>query len=205
MFPPDKKKLKERINRYRRSLKTGDSDGSGKRFLVGPMYLLLGDLNGAIQYYDWYKTAFPDDGPEPFSHLCWSLALYMDGKLVEAATKLAQTMFSNLYLVPHVLGEHQQPLKIWHGSNWAELDYAMDLPTELYDLWDTNAKTWAASVLRDPSVISERERFVEIESRLLDVKPGPERTALVTVSFRIREGKGHLKLAHRQVTGKRVP
>jgi hypothetical protein len=38
----------------RRALKTDLSDGAGKRFLVGPMYLLLGDIDGAIGFYDWY-------------------------------------------------------------------------------------------------------------------------------------------------------
>ena len=103
-FPDEPKKLKERISRYRRALKTDLSDGAGKRFLVGPMYLLLGDIDGAIGYYDWYSEAFPDDGPEPFNHLSWALSLYKVGRMVDAATKIRQTMFSNLYLVPHLLG-----------------------------------------------------------------------------------------------------
>jgi hypothetical protein len=34
-----------------------------------------------------------------------------------AARKLRQTMLSNLYLVPHLLGAEQAELNIWHGSN----------------------------------------------------------------------------------------
>ncbi len=194
MFPTDRKKLKERINRYRRSLKSDERDGAGKRFLVGPMYMVIEDQSGATNYYAWYKSAFPDDSPEPFNHLCWALAVYKTGNAAEATVKLCQKIFANLYLVPHVLGVRQQSLKIWHGSNWAELEYARDLPPELLNLWDDTAKAWAASVFNDPAVASERARFIEIESRLLDVKPGPERSALVTESFRIRDWEARLSL-----------
>ena len=193
-FPDEPKKLKERISRYRRALKTDLSDGAGKRFLVGPMYLLLGDIDGAIGYYDWYSEAFPDDGPEPFNHLSWALSLYKVGRMVDAATKIRQTMFSNLYLVPHLLGVKPQALKIWHGSNWAELDYAMDLPEDLLGLWDHDAKAWAKSVYNDPATSTERARFIEIEAQLLDAAPGPSRSALVREAFKIREGKAALVL-----------
>ena len=194
MFPTDKKKLKERINRYRRSLKGEDRDGAGKRFLVGPMFLLLGDLDGAIEYYAWYTSRFPGDGAEPFNHLSWALALYKSGNLAQANAKLRKTVFSNLYLLPYMLGMEPKPLKIWHGSNWAELDYVLHGPPEFIQLWDIDAKAWATMFYNDPAVAAERERFIEIEARLLDVRSGPERTALVNESSRMRDGKVRLTL-----------
>lgn len=50
-FPADKKKLKARIGAYKRALAQRNcDDGYGKRFLVGHMYLLLGDHLGALQF-----------------------------------------------------------------------------------------------------------------------------------------------------------
>jgi hypothetical protein len=56
-----------RIRRYERALRkeyddTGFySNGYGKRFLLGPLYLLKDDLEGALKSFAWYEETFPDD------------------------------------------------------------------------------------------------------------------------------------------------
>ncbi len=55
-YPQEPKKIRERINRYERKLrkeyeKFGSiSDGYGKRYLLGPLYLVLGDLTHRFPY-----------------------------------------------------------------------------------------------------------------------------------------------------------
>ena len=113
-FP--KKRIRARIRRYERSLRQEQKrfghigDGSGKRYLLGPLYLLMGDTKGALQSYTWFDQIFPDDSDDPLHLLCWTLVLYRMGAWNQAEAKLRQTMLSNLYLVPHVLGiEHRCP------------------------------------------------------------------------------------------------
>jgi len=107
-FPKDPKKIKERIRRYERALKAEVQtfgmldDGAGKRYLLGPLYMLMGDLRGALASFAWFEQACPDDTGEPFQYLCWSLALYRSGKLEAASKKLRRTMLMNLYLLPHL-------------------------------------------------------------------------------------------------------
>jgi hypothetical protein len=54
MFPTDRKKIRERIRGYERALerelKSGyGDDGYGKRFLLGPLYMLrIDDIDGAL-------------------------------------------------------------------------------------------------------------------------------------------------------------
>jgi hypothetical protein len=54
-FPQDPKQIRARIRRYERSLRQEQErfghigDGSGKRYLLGPLYLLMGDTDGAHQ------------------------------------------------------------------------------------------------------------------------------------------------------------
>ena len=77
-FPQDPKKIRTRIRRYERSLRHEQErfghigDGSGKRYLLGPLYLLMDDTEGAHQSYIWYEQAFPDDSDEPLHLLCWT-------------------------------------------------------------------------------------------------------------------------------------
>ena len=133
LYPKTPKAIRERIRRYERALKkelqTGyGGDGYGKRYLLGPLYMLLGDVDGALVSFDWYEKAYPDDVGDPYQYLTWALGLYKGEQKQEAFNKLYSTMLENLYLVPLVLRQTPQPLDIWHGSNLAEMEYAMSYP-----------------------------------------------------------------------------
>jgi len=85
LFPTDPKRIRERIRRYERALKREleegyGGDGYGKRFLLGPLYMLMGDVDGALASFDWYEGAYPDDGGEPYQYLTWALALFRGGR-----------------------------------------------------------------------------------------------------------------------------
>ena len=61
-FPTDPKKIKQRIRRYERSLRKdpihGPGDGYGKRYLLGPLYLMLGNVQDTLDHYTWYKSTY---------------------------------------------------------------------------------------------------------------------------------------------------
>jgi tetratricopeptide (TPR) repeat protein len=192
LFPKDPKKIRARIRRYERALRkeheeTGFySDGYGKRFLLGPLYLLMDDLEGALQSFAWYEETFPDDSGDPMQLLCWTLALYRSGDLEAAAQKLRRAMFSNLYLIPRLLGQEQEELNIWHGSNIAELAHAEDIPPEVFALWDETALEWARETYNAENFRQARERYIAIH-RALKIEPrGPKRTQLVDEAFELR-------------------
>ena len=95
------------------------------------------------------------------------------------ARKLRQTMLSNLYLLPHLLGSPIDELDIWHGSSDAEPSYVECIPEEYLQLWTAAEREWASRLYRSPGFQSVRARYVEI-GRLLDTTPpGPERSRLV--------------------------
>jgi hypothetical protein len=64
-FPKDKNKIRARIRRYERELRkekelTGSiHDGGGKRYLLGSLYMLLGDNDGALKSFGWFEKTFP--------------------------------------------------------------------------------------------------------------------------------------------------
>ena len=95
-------------------------------------------------------------------------------------------MLENLYLVPHLLGQNPQPLDIWHGSNTAEVHYALDIPSELLDLWDHEERQWAREVSAYSEVVKKVARFIDIERELKTERRGPKRSALVDESYALR-------------------
>lgn len=179
------RKLRDRIRRYERLLakEVGErgfiDDGRGKRYLLGPMYLQAGDLKGALRSFAWYESTFPDDTGEPFQYLCWTLALYKAGNLSSAKKKLLETVFQNLYLLPHLLAVDPPSENLEHGTNFEEPEYLEDLPQEYVKLWDTEALAWARSVYLDPDTQTTLRRYVDIKRRLKNEPIGPQRSRLV--------------------------
>jgi hypothetical protein len=191
-LPADPKKIKSRIARYEREmLKEYEihhfiDDGSGKRYLLGPLYLLLGDTTGAIKSFAWFDHMFPDDSGEPAHTLCWALTLHHAGDLAGASHKLRQAMLSNLYLLPMLLGRKQPYLNIWHGSSDAEQEYLQYIPTEIWNLWDAGSLQWAQALYESPAFQQVRARYIEIYAQLRNEPVGPRRSQLVAEAFALR-------------------
>ncbi len=70
-IPADPNGIWARIRRYERKLQQEKRewgayhDGAGKRYFIGPLYLLMGDLAGAVQSFHWFAQEFPDDSGDP--------------------------------------------------------------------------------------------------------------------------------------------
>jgi hypothetical protein len=181
----EEQKIRSRLRSYERKLQKEKKeygfyrDGAGKRYQVGPHYMLLDDNEGALAAFEWFDKEFPDDVGEPGHFLCWSLALHRAGNEIGAAKKLRQTMFSNLYLVPRLLGSPIAKLDIWHGSSDAEPSYAEHIHEPYLQLWTDEEREWASGLCHSPGFQSVRERFIEIARALDTTRPGPDRSRLV--------------------------
>jgi len=192
VFPREPKKIRARITRYERELrKERDkfgyiSDGHGKRYLLGPLYLLMGDVVGAVKAFEWFEQTFANDIGEPVHFLCWTLALYRSGDMAQAGQRLRQTMLSNLYLIPHLLGRDQDELDIWHGTNYEQKEFLEYVPPEIWALWDGPALRWAREMYDSPEFRQIRVRYIEIHEQLKSEPPGPRRSALVDEMFKLR-------------------
>ncbi len=181
----EEQKIRSRLRSYERKLRKEKEkygfydDSAGKRYQVGPHYMLLGDNDGALAAFEWFDKEFSDDVGEPGHFLCWSLALHRAGNEIGAAKKLRQTMFSNLYLVPRLLGSSIAELDIWHGSSDAEPSYVEHIHEPYLRLWSDAEREWVGSLYDCPGFRSARERFIEISRALDSTRAGPERSRLV--------------------------
>ena len=195
VVPKEPKKIRARITRYERELrKERDkfgyiSDGYGKRYLLGPLYLLMGDVEGAVKSFYCFEQTFPDDVGEPVHFLCWTLALYRSGDTAQAAQRLRQTMLSNLYLIPHLLDRDQDELDIWHSTNYEQKEFLEYVPPEIWALWDGPALRWAQEMYDSPEFRRIRTRYIEIHEQLKSEPRGPRRSALVDEAFSLQNRK----------------
>ena len=194
-LPKDPKKIAERIRNYESALHKefkrygAIDDSAGSRYLLGALYLKLGDVSGALKSYKWLEKVNPDDSGEPFDTLCWTLTLYRSGDIEAASRKLLQTMQQNLYLLPALFGEEQERLDIWHGSSDAEKIYIQYAPPDVFTFWDEAALQWAKQTYGSPRFQEVRTRYIEIHRQLKSEPVGPKRSQLVNEMVRLRTFK----------------
>jgi hypothetical protein len=191
-FPQDPKKMRTRIRNDERALRREQErfgfirDGAGKRYLLGPLYVLMGDMEGSLRSFAWFAQTFPDDSGEPWHFLCWTLALYRAGQMEQAATKLCQTMLSNVYLIPRLLGLDQEVIDMWHPSNLSEKSYVDALPDALFAVWEPSALQWVHTIYHREPMRRVRDRYIEIYTQLKEEPPGPTRSRLVEEAYALQ-------------------
>lgn len=174
IFPKTKDKIKLRIKQYEQVLKNEKkefgyiNDGSGKRYLLGILYLLSGDNDGSLKHFEWFEKEFSDDIGEPGQYIGWVLALFRAGKYKEARNKLLQTILMNLYIVPRLVGIEQEELDIWYGSNMEEKSYIEYLPPEIFEIWNIEEKRWALEIYNSEPVQNIKSRYIGLSFELKD-------------------------------------
>ncbi len=188
------KKIKATIARYRRLLNNEwkehhfISDGAGKRYMIGPLYLRIGDTKGAMAHYKWFEKMFDDDSGEPFHRMGWTLSLHRHGDDPGAERMLLIAMLTNLYLFPLLFGEDPEIEEGRYGSNRTELAYITEAPKWMLNLWTEEELGWAKSIYYGDQAVKIRERYVTIHQFLELERPGKKRSALVDEVSKLERG-----------------
>jgi hypothetical protein len=189
-FPTDPKKLRDTIRRYERAFKAPHyDDGPGKRFLLGPLYLLMSDIPGALKSYEWYEREFPDDVPEAFNHLCWVLTLLKSEKIDLAKLKLRGLIFENLYIIPILLGEKTEQHPFKHSSNWSELSYVVEGPCdEIFSLCTDTEKKWIRHEWENPLLQEDIRNYIELYKVLSITRSIEDRQMIISQADKLARG-----------------
>jgi hypothetical protein len=122
-------------------------DGAGKRYRIGPLFVLAGELQKAIDFFAWYEKFCAEDSGEPLHYFCWALALHRTGNREQANSKLLETMVQNIYLLPMLLGAQPVPYDMWHSSNREEPGYRAEIPDEYIPELSEEERSWIKTQL----------------------------------------------------------
>ncbi|MBF0230782.1 MAG: hypothetical protein HQK63_14535 [Desulfamplus sp.] len=188
-FPETQKKLKSRISSYKSSLlkemkKFGYiNDGAGKRYLLFSLYFVLNEIEKTKDYIKWYAKEFSDDIGEPIQQLCWALSLKRMNDEVGAKKMLAETMLSNLYIIPKLLERKIQEHDIWHSSSYQNIGYFDYTPKEVIASITEEEIQWIGQEYDSPEFSRIRERYIDIYYNLKTTKEIGERKRLLEESY----------------------
>ncbi len=156
------------ITEYEALLRLNPNDNQGVRYLIGPLYQLAGDLDGALDAYDDYAEQYPDDRGDPHHTYSWGLALYRSGDGQGALHRWYQGFFQNLYVPPLLLGETPPEIDAWHRTNLEYPYYAEEYVARYGELWDraSEARQALRRLWHDPDVEARRDRWLELGQAL---------------------------------------
>ena len=192
-FPETEKKLKSRISSYRSALlkekkKFGYvNDGAGKRYLLFSLCFVLNDPEEMKDYIKWYEEEFSDDVGEPIQKLCWALSLLRMANEPEAMKMLAETMLSNLYIIPTLLGKEIEEYDIWYSSSDQRIGDVGYIPKEVIASIAEVETKWLFQEYDSPKFRSLRQRYVDIYHKLKFIKEVNERKRLLSESNSLLE------------------
>jgi hypothetical protein len=187
---PDPRKVRARIRRYERNLKSRHyRDGGGTRFLVGPLYLLLDDTEDALAHYRWFDRKFPDSMDEPFHALGRVLAMLRAKEPEdELHYRLRRAHTANPYFIPALLAvAHGQP-DVRRGCNSEDEEYLLGGPQVFLGMWRPEEKAWLRSVWESPAFVEFVRTHISIVSQLAHAPVGPERSQLVELLHALPSG-----------------
>ena len=122
-------RLEEAKDIFLKMLKLNINDNQGVRYLIGPIYHQMGNLDKAI---NWYVQNLDD----PDNLYNYGLALIQQNELEAAAKTLISAIFENPYIAPMLLKDKLPESDWWHGSNLAEPLYAEDYVREYGNWWE---------------------------------------------------------------------
>lgn len=122
-------RLEEAKDIFLKMLKLNVNDNQGVRYLIGPIYHQMGNLDKAV---NWYAQNLDD----PDNLYNYGLALIQQNELEAAAKTLISAIFENPYIIPVLLKDKLPESNWWHGSNLAELPYAEDYASEYGNWWE---------------------------------------------------------------------
>ncbi len=122
-------RLEEAKGIFERILKLNSNDNLGVRYLIGPIYHQMGNLDQAAAWYD-------RNADDPHNLYNYGLVLIQQNELEMAAEKLIAAIFENPYVAPMLLKDKLPESDWWHGSNLAEPEYAEDYVIEYHSWWE---------------------------------------------------------------------
>jgi len=157
-------------------LELNPADHQGVRYLLGPLYLRVGDVEAAIKHLR--RIAAEEVG----SAFCLALACLRAGRPEAVVGEALLTGFAlNGYLAPMLLAEPWQRLDAYHGTNMREPEWADDAREVLAPLWQETPES--AAVLRQwwlaPEVVAWRRDLDGVMVQLKNAPVGPAREVLV--------------------------
>jgi len=166
-------RLEEAIGIFKQMLEINPNDNQGVRYLMGPLYHQLENLEEAARWYE-------QGGDDPHNLYNYGLALIQQNKLEKAARILIFAIFANPYIAPMLLDDKLPKRDWWHSISWAEPEYAEEYMVEYGSWWEKDDLPlyFLRAVWNSGEVQQNLKDFIATRRAMKKTKSGEERVSL---------------------------
>jgi hypothetical protein len=92
--------------------------------------------------------------------------------------KIINTILSNIFFVPFILGNKIPSLDSWEDRYYNELMEIEYFPHEILEFTTSEEMEWIKALHNSPKITTLREKYIEIDDQLENLPRGEKRTML---------------------------
>jgi hypothetical protein len=131
---------------------------------------------------------------EPIFNLYGALSAYRNGLKDKARIRLIETMISNLYILPKIVGKSTDVENIWHSSNREQKGYLQEVDEFLGEPTE-DERTWILSELNSDEFSAFRNGYISTYPLLNDERDIIKRIKIIAAwdDFRAKQFERLLK------------
>ncbi len=185
MTPTQAARLRQKIAAIRRVLARekrtfgGYDDSRGLRYFPPQYFVQLGDFKGGYTYLRWFANCFPDDSGFAAFFFDWTLILFQNGQLPQAAQKALETYYADIHLFDHFLGRPRRPSEPWEEAREDAAYTAYWEALGRQANWGEFTQ-WLATWTATESFQANATRFIDLKRQLHGEKDWEKRGYLVS-------------------------
>ena len=180
MTPKQAERLRQKITDIRRILATEKrkfgcyDDSRGLRYLPVKYQVQLGDFKGGLTYLRWFHRNFPDDVGFADFLFEWTLILFKNGRLPDAAQKARATYRADTHILDRFLGRPITPAEPWEDAPLNAASYAAYFDSLGGQAALVDFGQWLAALTLTEAFLTDASRFIDL-NRQVHGEADPER------------------------------
>ncbi|QKG55086.1 hypothetical protein [Hymenobacter sp. BRD67] len=194
MTPKQAERLRQKITDIRRVLaaekrKFGCYDDSrGLRYFPTRYYVQLGDFKSGLTYLRWFHRNFPDDAGFPDFLFEWTIILFSNGRLQDAAQKARATYRADTHLLASFLGRPITPAEPWEEAPLDAASYAAYFNSLGGQAALVDFGEWLAALTLTETFLADASHFIDLNRQLHEETDPERRRSLVQQLYPVSSG-----------------
>ena len=178
-------RIKKKIRSYRAQLSAEKrkygvyNDGRGLRYIIPGLYLKLEDYKSCFRYFNWFQKEFIDDCGFPDFLLQWSFVLFQNKKYDLAEKKLYETFFSNIYLIPLLMGDDIGKVEKSETISTERIEFAKEVLAESSKIITKDFLYWLKEISTTELFAQRIRDFIGLQKLIEEEPVGQGRTDLI--------------------------
>lgn len=173
MDKEEKRKIRRKINRYKRKMRKEEkkfgfiSNGSGTRYIIPELLMELMELEEGKKYYKWFQQKFSDDYGSPELYLSWMALFYYSEEFNKAKEMMVKLIRRNIHVIPMIIKEDLDKIEGFsYFSNMAEPGWISKAMVENMSFINSDFRKWLRKEYKSSEIKQLVKEYIKLRKKL---------------------------------------